>query len=319
MRYEKDFLHLQLTEPTVLSLGKFDGLHRGHELLMQSVFEKAKTGLKTTVFTFDVPPNQTDGAHAQVITTNEEKQQLFMERGTDYLIECPFTKEIMQMEAEQFIAEIVTRLCVKWIVAGTDFHFGHNRRGDYHMLQSYAPVYGYQVQVVPKMRYQDRDISSTYIREALSKGELELANELLGYPYFIQGEIIHGNQLGRTIGFPTINIGPSSQKLLPPFGVYASGVSLGGKYYAGITNIGKKPTIQGDNPAGAETYIYNFDGDLYGQTAKIELYHFLRPEMKFEGIGALQRQLERDIASGAEYLKRTPQTAKSATSVTPPV
>lgn len=304
MRYEKDFLHLQLTEPTVLSLGKFDGLHRGHELLMQSVSDKAKTGLKAAIFTFDVPPNQTDGTRVQVITTNEEKQQLFMEHGADYLIECPFTKEIMQMEAEQFIAEIVKRLCVKWIVAGTDFRFGHNRRGDYHMLQSYASVYGYQVQVVPKMRYQDRDISSTYIREALLKGQLELANELLGYPYFIQGEIIHGNQLGRTIGFPTINIRPSSQKLLPPFGVYISGVSLDGKHYAGITNIGKKPTIQGDHPAGAETYIYDFDDDLYGRTAKIELYHFLRPEMKFDGIGTLQKQLEWDIRSGAEYLKR---------------
>ena len=152
MRYEKDFLHLQLTEPTVLSLGKFDGLHRGHELLMESVFEKAQTGLKAAVFTFDIPPVRMDSMH-QVITTNEEKQKLFLERGVDYLIECPFTEEIMHMEAEQFIEEIVRRLCVKWIVVGTDFHFGHNRRGDYHMLQEYAPVYGYQLRVVQKMQY----------------------------------------------------------------------------------------------------------------------------------------------------------------------
>ena len=301
MRYEKDFLHLQLTEPTVLSLGKFDGLHRGHELLMESVFEKAQTGLKAAVFTFDIPPVRMDSMH-QVITTNEEKQKLFLERGVDYLIECPFTEEIMHMEAEQFIEEIVRRICVKWIVVGTDFHFGHNRRGDYHMLQEYAPVYGYQLRVVQSMQYQGRDISSTYIREALLKGSIEFANELLGYPYFIRGKIIHGNQIGRTIGFPTININPPPQKLLPPYGVYVSRIRLDGKRYGGITNIGKKPTIRGDYPAGAETYIYDFHGDVYEKTARVELLHFERPEMRFAGIGELRAQLEKDLAYGRAYL-----------------
>ncbi|KAI4446971.1 Bifunctional riboflavin kinase/FMN adenylyltransferase [Eubacterium plexicaudatum ASF492] len=308
MRYEKDFLHLQLTEPTVLSLGKFDGLHRGHELLMKAVLEKTKTGLKAAVFTFDIPPNGT-GAMQQVITTNEEKQQLFMECGTDYLIECPFTKEIMQMEAERFIQEVVTRLCVKWMVVGTDFRFGHQRRGDFHMLQEYAKAYGYQVQVVSKIRHNGRDISSTYIREALANGRIELANELLGYPYFIQGTVIHGNRVGRTIGFPTINILPLPQKLLPPLGVYLSAVRLDGKRYKGITNIGKKPTIEGYNPIGAETYIYDFTGDVYDKTAKIELLHFERPEVKFEGIEQLKRQLENDIAAGAAYFARHSQVA----------
>lgn len=302
MRYEKDFLNLQLMEPTVLSLGKFDGLHRGHELLMDSVFEKAVNGLKAAVFTFDIPPNQAAETDQQVITTNEEKKQLFSERGIDYLIECPFTKEIMHMEAERFIAEVAKRLCVRWIIVGTDFRFGHNRKGDYHMLQNYAGTYGYQVRVVQKMQYQGRDISSTYIREALKKGSIEFANELLGYPYFIQGKIIHGNQVGRTIGFPTINIQPPPQKLLPPFGVYVSKIRLDGKQYGGITNIGKKPTIEGDNPAGAETYIYDFHGDVYEKTAKVELLHFERPEMKFSGIEALKKQLEKDIAYGKKYL-----------------
>lgn len=301
MKYEKDFLHLQLEEPTVLSLGKFDGLHRGHELLMESVFEKAKEGLKAAVFTFDIPPGQAGGIQ-QVITTNEEKQQLFFERGVDYLIECPFTKEIRQMEAEQFIEEVAKRLCVRWIVVGTDFHFGHNRRGDYHMLQDYADVYGYKVRVVQKMQYQGRDISSTYIREAIGKGSIEIANELLGYPYFIQGKVVHGNQVGRTIGFPTINIMPLPEKLLPPYGVYVSNIWLNGVQYGGVTNIGKKPTIQGEHPAGAETYLYDFHGDAYGRTAKVELLHFERPEMKFRGIGELKAQLEKDIAYGREYL-----------------
>lgn len=302
MRYEKDFLNLQLAEHTVLSLGKFDGLHRGHELLLDSVFEKAATGLKAAVFTFDIPPGQADGEVQRVITTNEEKRQLFFERGVDYFIECPFTKEIMHMEAERFIQEMVKRLCVRWVVVGTDFRFGHNRRGDYHMLQSYAGASGYQVRVVQKMQYQGRDISSTYIREALLKGSIEFANELLGYPYFIQGKIIHGNQVGRTIGFPTINMQPPPQKLLPPFGVYVSRIQLDGKQYTGITNIGKKPTIQGENPVGVETYIYDFHGDVYEKTAKVELLHFERPEMRFAGIAELKGQLEKDIAYGARYL-----------------
>lgn len=301
MRYEKDFLNLQLAEHTVLSLGKFDGLHRGHGLLMESVLEKAKAGLKAAVFTFDIPPAREAGVGGQVITTNEEKQQLFLERGVDYLIECPFTEEIRHMEAERFVEEIVRRLCVKWIVVGTDFRFGHNRRGDYHMLQKYAGVYGYQVQVVPKMQHGGKDISSTDIRDALARGDISLTNALLGYPYFIQGKVIHGNQVGRTIGFPTVNIQPPPQKLLPPFGVYISKILLDGKQYGGITNIGKKPTIHGDNPVGAETYIYGFHGDVYEKIAKVDILRFERPEMKFDGLDGLKRQLEEDIASGVRY------------------
>ncbi len=301
MRYVRDFENIQLTEPTVLSLGKFDGLHRGHELLMDSVFEKASEGLKTAVFTFDIPPKQPSLHDQKVITTNEEKQQLFLQKGLDYLIECPFTEKIKHMQAEKFIEEMVRRLKVKWVIAGTDFCFGHNRRGDYHMLQQYADVYGYQVRVVQKMQYQGRDISSTYIREELSKGRISLANELLGYAYFIQGKITHGNQIGRTIGFPTINILPPENKLLPPYGVYVSRIEIDGQCYNGITNIGKKPTIDGDSPAGAETYIYDFHRDVYEKEARVSILAFVRPEMKFDGIDSLRGQLEKDILYGRNY------------------
>lgn len=311
MKYEKDFKNLQLAEDTVLSLGKFDGLHRGHELLLDCVFEKAKTGLKTAVFTFDRPPKQgtqtpfrktaDSGNLQQVITTNEEKQRLFEKRGVDYLIECPFTDELMHMSAEQFIAEIVQKLRVRWVIAGTDFRFGHNRRGDYRMLQNYAAKFSYQVQVVPKMQHEGRDISSTYIREELAKGNMRLVNQLLGYPYFLQGTVIHGNQLGRTIGFPTINIKPPVQKLLPPFGVYVSRIHLDGQEYRGITNIGIKPTVHGNSPAGAETYIYNFNGNAYDKKVRIDLWHFLRPEKKFASMEQLRTQLVRDIACGEKF------------------
>ena len=301
MRYVKNFEDLYITEDTVLSLGKFDGLHRGHKLLMDALSEKKQSGLKAAVFTFDIPPSSAAGRCDQrVITTNEEKLDLFRQRGVDYLIECPFTPKIMHMEAEDFIREIVNRLRVKWLVVGTDFHFGHNRRGDFHMLQAYADPLAYQVQVVSKMQYAGRDISSTYIREELEKGRLELANKMLGYPYFIEGTVIQGNRIGRTIGFPTINIQPPPQKLLPPFGVYVSDVQVDGQYYRGITNIGKKPTVHGNHPVGVETFIYDFHRDIYAKKVRVRLLQFVRPEQKFSGLEELKSQLAKDIAYGKQ-------------------
>lgn len=297
MRYERDFLNLQLTEDTVLSLGKFDGLHRGHELLMKAMLEKADAGLKAAVFTFDIPPESAVSMSSrQMLTTNQEKRKLFEKRGVDCLIECPFTREVMHMEAETFIREVAARLRVKWMVVGTDFRFGHNRRGDCRMLKQYADIYGYRLLAVPKMQHAGRDISSTFIREEIGKGSIELANQLLGYPYFIQGKIIHGNQLGRTIGFPTINIKPPEHKFLPLFGVYASRVSMDGRIYSGITNIGRKPTVHGAGEAGVETHIFDFHEDVYGKEAKISLLRFVRPEMEFAGMEQLKAQLQKDAA-----------------------
>lgn len=298
MKYENDFEHLQLREDTALSLGKFDGLHRGHGLLLDIICEKKNTGLKSAVFTFQFPTQ--NGKH-KVITTSEEKKRILQERGIDYLIECPFTKSIMEMEAEQFIEEAVRRLRVKWMAVGTDFRFGHNRRGDYHMLQNYASKYGYQLSVVPKMQHGEEDISSTCIRREIEAGHMELVHELLGYPYFIEGTITHGRRIGRTIGFPTINLQPLPEKILPPLGVYLSNVILDEKQYNGITNIGKKPTIHGNRPAGAETFIYDFNGDVYGKRVRVNILRFVRPERKFEGIEQLREQLSADISYGRKY------------------
>ena len=188
MEYIKNTLKFHVDEPTVITLGKFDGLHRGHELLMESLHEKCSVnGYKSVVFTFDMPPRQqTQGIVGQVITTNEEKHDIFEQAGIDYLIECPFTTELMCMEPEAFIAWIIRSLTVKCIVVGTDFRFGHNRTGDYKLLQTYAPVYGYEVIVVNKMQEDGSDISSTYIREEIQKGNIKKANHLLGYEYFVK-------------------------------------------------------------------------------------------------------------------------------------
>lgn len=303
MEYIKGRLDFHVAEPTVLSIGKFDGLHRGHELLMDYVFQKKKEGMKAVIFTFDVPPKKSlEQDAARVLTTNEEKMHLFEQIGIDYLIECPFTEEIMHMPAEEFLKKIVEQLSIRCIVAGTDCSFGYQRRGDYRMLQKYAPEYHYEAQIVDKMQYEGRDISSTFIREEIAAGNMEKAELLLGYAYFVQGTVVHGNQIGRTIGIPTINLLPPQEKLLPPFGVYAARVEIDGKRYNGITNIGCKPTIAGDNPVGVETNLFDFHGDLYGKHAKVSLLKWVREEQKFQNVSELKVQMEKDIAFCRSFL-----------------
>ena len=303
MEYIKGRLDFHVAEPTVLSIGKFDGLHRGHELLMDYVFQKKKEGMKAVIFTFDVPPKKSlEQDAARVLTTNEEKMHLFEQIGIDYLIECPFTEEIMHMPAEEFLKKIVEQLSIRCIVAGTDCSFGYQRRGDYRMLQKYAPEYHYEAQIVDKMQYEGRDISSTFIREEIAAGNMEKAELLLGYAYFVQGTVVHGNQIGRTIGIPTINLLPPQEKLLPPFGVYAARVEIDGKRYNGIANIGCKPTIAGDNPVGVETNLFDFQGDLYGKHAKVSLLKWVREEQKFQNVSELKVQMEKDIAFCRSFL-----------------
>ena len=254
-----------IEEPTALSLGKFDGVHRGHEALIEHLLEKKKEGLKAVVFTFDIPPKKlTENNNYRVLSTNKEKQEILKERGIDYLLECPFTKEVMCMEPEAFVAWIVKSLHVKSMVVGSDFRFGHNRKGDHILLEKLSATYGYTLRVVDKIQYEGRDISSTFVREQIIKGNIKKANDLLGYPFFVKSEVIHGRQLGRTLGIPTINMELVAEKLLPPKGVYATAVEIGGKYYTGVTNVGCKPTVNHSNKVNVETHILDFSGDLYG-------------------------------------------------------
>ena len=305
MKYFKNTTEFQVTEPTVISLGKFDGIHRGHELLMEQLAQKKKDGLKTAIFTFDIPPKKNvEHVEAKVLTTNEEKMHIFEELGIDYLVECPFTKEIMCMEPEDFIRMLVEKLSVKCIVAGEDFHFGHNRRGDYEMLRKYAGEYGYEAIILKKMKEDARDISSTFVREEIAAGNIEKANHLLGYHYFVKGVVKHGNRIGRTIGIPTVNLLPPEEKLLPPFGVYVTEVLIDGKRYRGVTNVGCKPTIEGKNPVGVETHLLEFREDVYDQVVTVEFIHRLREERKFENIEALKVQMQKDIAFAGSYFEK---------------
>ncbi len=302
MIYLRGTTEFQIEEPTVMTFGKFDGIHRGHKMLLDTLLDKKKDDYKAVVFTFDIPPRkEVSNDEGAVLTTNEEKRHIFENLGIDYVVECPFTAEIRNMEAVDFIRMIVDKLHVKFMVVGTDFHFGHNRRGDYKLLMEYADVFGYEVQVVEKIQCDGRDISSTFVREEIKAGNIEKANELLGVPYFIQGIVEHGNQIGRTIGFPTINLIPEEEKLLPPFGVYVTKVFIGGEEYCGVTNVGRKPTIEGDNPVGVETNVLDFSDDVYNSTVEVEFLHGIRGETKFESIDALKAQLQQDIKIARIY------------------
>ncbi len=305
MEYIKQSITFKMEEPTVLSLGKFDGLHRGHELLIAYMAEKKeeRKDLKAVIFTFDMPPKEkVQNISAQVLTTNQEKVKLFESRGVDCLIECPFTKEFMCMEPEDFIEKIVISLNVKYIVVGTDFHFGYKRRGNYQMLLKYAKQYGYEVKVVDKMQEDGRDISSTYVREEITLGNMEKANKLLGYMFFVEGIVLHGKKLGKAIlGIPTINLIPPEDKLLPPFGVYVTVTEWKGKKYPGITNVGCKPTIEGKHPVGVETHLFDMSEDMYGAEVKVSFLSRVRAEQKFESLESLKFQMEQDIQYARRY------------------
>ena len=246
MIYLRGTTDFNIEESTVITFGKFDGIHRGHRLLLDTVLEKKADDLKAVVFTFDIPPRKkVEDDRGDVLTTNEEKMHIFENIGIDYVVECPFTEEIRNMDAVDFIRMMVEKLHVKYMVVGTDFHFGHNRMGDYQLLLEYADKFGYEVQVIEKIQSDGRDISSTYIREYIKEGNIEKANELLGYSFFVQGIVEHGNEIGRTIGFPTVNLVPEADKLLPPFGVYITRILIGGEEYCGITNVGCRDTCAG--------------------------------------------------------------------------
>ena len=305
MEYIKNTLDFEIKNETVITFGKFDGLHRGHELLMEKLKEQSlKNGYKKVVFTFDIPPKASVyGIDAKVITTNEEKKYIFEKAGIDYLIECPFTKDVMNFPPEDFIGWIVEKLNVKCIVVGKDFRFGHNRAGDYHTLMELSSQLGYDIIVVEKVKDGERDISSTYIRQELSEGHLKKADQLLGYPFFIRGRVVQGNQIGRTIGIPTANLIIPEEKIVPPFGVYVSRVMIKGTEYGGVSNIGKKPTIEGNYPVGLETYIFDFESDIYGKEITVELLEFVRPERRFDSIGDLTAEMNKNIEFSKEYYK----------------
>lgn len=303
MEYIKELSDYKINSATVMTLGKFDGLHRGHELLMENLLNiAAQKQYKKAVFTFDVPPN--DVAIHPVITTNEERAELFCSYGIDYLLECPFTETIKNMSPVDFISWMVHSFGVKEFVVGSDFCFGAKRSGNYETLIAYEKEFGYHTNVFDKVQEDGIDISSTYIRQILGEGDIPKANHLLGYAYSMSDTVVHGNQIGRSMGIPTINIVPPKDKLLPPKGVYVTEVCVKEQSYSGVTNVGVKPTVGEDNPIVVETFILDFCQEIYGEAITVKFLKYIRPERKFESLEALKEQIASDISYAKSFLNQ---------------
>ena len=307
MKRISDTTKFQILENTVVAIGKFDGFHVGHQELLDRLQHMKNKGFATVVFTFVPSPSEYfSGEKIKELSTVEEKRRIFERAGVDYLIEYPFFKDIADMEPERYIKDILVGMInAKCVVAGDDVSFGKGGKGNSQLLEDMVEKYGYATQIIDKVSYNGREISSTYVREEVRKGNMEMVKKLLGTPYHIGGEIVHGRKLGRTIGMPTVNQLPVSEKLLPPNGVYYSYVYLNGakhsgkKYYS-ITNIGTKPTVDG-SAMGVETYIYDFNDDVYGEDMEVFLLSYKRPEMKFNGVDELKKQMQKDIMEGRLY------------------
>ncbi|MGN0370626.1 MAG: bifunctional riboflavin kinase/FAD synthetase [Butyrivibrio sp.] len=298
---ERDF---KLNEKTVVTFGKFDGLHRGHKKILTTAKEIARReNMPLTAFTFRVAPGcRFDYMDKEQITTFEERRELFEKMGVDILVEYSFDEQVAGMEPIAFIETVIkNKLNAAHVVVGEDWTFGKDRMGNGDLLKASQKLFDFTATIIQKEVYDSREISSTWIREEIKSGNMENVNILLGYPYMVAGEIVQGARIGRTMGFPTANIIPAKEKLLPPYGVYASKIFIKGNEYFGVTNIGIKPTVSEVPAVTIETYILDFNEDIYGEKAVVLLFHFQRPEMNFGNLEMLKNQLERDTQFTRTY------------------
>lgn len=294
----------KLNDRTVVTLGKFDGVHRGHIKLMNEARKIAdEENLKMVVFTFKLMPDaKFDYMDKKQITSSSERRHIIEEAGADVLIEYPFDERTADMQPLEFLEKVVRDMInAEYVVVGNDWTFGHKGKGNTELLLASQKLYSFNAVIMDKELYDGREISSTWVKEEIALGNMENVNLLLGRPFFIEGKVVHGNELGRTMGFPTVNIEPEAVKILPPNGVYAVKIIVEGNEYHGVCNIGVKPTVTDEGKIVAETNIIGFDGDLYGKNVRLMLFHFQRPEMKFGSIEQLSAQLNQDIEFTKSY------------------
>lgn len=289
-----------LPEKSAVAIGKFDGIHMGHRQLLSEIIAKKREGLKAVVFTFHPSPNVLFSKTLErELTSLEEKRQVFEGLGVDILVEFPMTYETAATSKEVFVKDIlVEKINAKFIVAGCDLSFGKNGEGNSEFLIGEGQKFGFDVKIIDKISYKDEIISSTLVRQAIADGDVKKAKFMLGSPYFIKGVVEKGNQIGRTIGFPTVNVTPPKEKLLPPKGVYKTEVTVDGRIYEAITNIGCKPTVTDEGKIGVESYIYNFTENIYGKEIEVAFLEFMRKEKKFENVDELKKQLQSDMQMG---------------------
>lgn len=287
---------------SAVAIGKFDGVHLGHRELIRKIIGQKENGCLAVVFTFDTSAAAFFGKEEKELTTPAEKRRIFQQMGIDVLIEFPLNRRTAATEPEEFVHRYLAKqMKTAYICAGSDLSFGKKGAGNYELLVKYKDQYGYRTELIDKVKADGEEISSTRVREAVRQGRMESVSRMLGTAYSLSGHVEHGKKLGRRIGMPTANLIPEADKLLPPNGVYYSRALVDGAVYKGISNVGCKPTVSDTKVMGVETYLYEFDGNIYGKDLVVELLAFRRPEMKFDSVESLKAQMAADILAGRNY------------------
>lgn len=292
----------------IVTLGTFDGVHLGHQEIVRQMVEEGKSsGRETVLLTFHPHPRMVlypESHSVRLIDSIEEKLEKLEKTGLDTVILFPFTQKFSRLTAAEFVRDVLVRdIGVSQMLVGYDHHFGKNREGDFHQLQDLGQLYGFEVKQVQAIQSDDVSVSSTKIRKALSEGAMSTVERYLGRPFQLTGEVIHGNKLGRTIGFPTANLYlDQTTKILPETGVYAVKIHRNGVELNGVMNIGKKPTVQQSDTISVEVYIFDFDAELYGETLRILVFDRLRGEHRFASVDELKSQLAKDEQNARNVL-----------------
>lgn len=304
----EDFVRL---ECAVVTSGTFDGVHVGHQKILQRLQETAsKMRGETVVITFWPHPrlvlNPLD-THLKLLSTFEEKAERLRTYGVQHLLRIPFTKEFSQLSSGQFIRSIlVDAIGTSKLVIGYDHHFGKNREGSFEQLKENGPQYGFEVEEIPRQDVDHIAVSSTKIREALEAGDIQTATHLLGRPYSLAGRVVMGDRIGRTLGYPTANLEiDSANKLIPADGIYAVTVLHDHRLFRGMLYIGNRPTIDGLK-RNIEVHLFDFEGDIYGETLTVFLHQKTREDVRFESLDQLKQQLDRDKVATLRALETIP-------------
>lgn len=308
MRIHRNIEQLPPFRKAVITIGSFDGVHQGHQKIISMMKTEAENiGGETIIITFDPHPRKivAGGNHPiALLTSIEEKAILFEQFGIDHMVVVPFTGEFSKMSPESYVESfLVEYFRPSTVIVGYDHRFGLNRKGDFKLLEKLGPQYHFKVIEIPEHVLHSIAISSTHIRKSLNEGKLEEANEYLGYPFLLRGNVVHGDKKGRTIGFPTANLGHINQdKLIPLNGVYAVKVKLQihAVSFIGMMNIGVRPTLNGQERR-IEVHLINFQEELYGKDIIVQMFRKIREEIKFSNLNALRAQIEKDREEVVQY------------------
>ncbi|HEY0319514.1 MAG TPA: bifunctional riboflavin kinase/FAD synthetase [Pyrinomonadaceae bacterium] len=296
----------KIARPTVLTLGVFDGLHLGHQLVMRTVIERAKlAGAVPTVITFDPHPRAVlhPESAPPLLQTLDQKVEALGVLGIEQTIVVNFTRAFAEVCAGDFLRDVVhERLQAKEVYLGKGFAFGHNREGNIELLKRVSTELGFHAEEVPEVQLRGGRISSSRIRKLLLEGRVNLARRMLGRPYGVEGRVVRGAERGRSLGFPTANLRPKN-RVIPRHGVYVTATLIEGTWRRSITNIGTRPTFEREGEPSVETFVINWEGDLYGDVVRVRFLHRLRDERRFGSVEDLKRQIDYDLRRAIRYFE----------------